>query len=69
MCDCGSGIGSCFHFEFCEISNGICKKVFMSLWPLLVGILRSSQKFGGCFVYGASYTCCDDKWGKAIHPC
>ena len=41
----------------------------MSLWPLLVGILRSSQKFGGCFVYGASYTCCDDKWGKAIHPC
>lgn len=76
ICVHGSGIGVCFFFNFLWLRMmsarylmKICEKVSMSLWILLVRILRSNKflMMVLCIVHVIHVIMIN--WGKAIHPC
>lgn len=53
----------------CETSNGICEKVSMSLWTLLVGILGSSKILVVALCMVPLILVVMIIGGRTIHPC
>lgn len=63
-------ISSCFvKDDVCETSNGICEKVSMSLWTLLVGILGSSKILVVALCMVPLILVVMIIGGRTIHPC